>query len=144
MPKNWVYIAQIFDKCTKDIFLYFYANGIKTFGFLSTYGIIKDTSIEIECSNMLSTLQIDNYQFIKNKNMIKVDNILPISEALQRRLDAKIEEKVTDLLLSSFNSKNPLMIAFACLSVFTFLLIVIVVSFLNTRKKKGLFNFLFK
>jgi hypothetical protein len=103
-----VYIAQIFDKCTKDIFLYFYTNGIKTFGFLSTYGTIKDTSIEVECSEGYSKLQIDNFQFIKNKNMVKVDNLLPISKALQRRLDAKLEEKVADLMISSFNKETRL------------------------------------
>jgi hypothetical protein len=139
-----VYIPQIFDFCTKDILLYFYANGIKTFGFLSVFGIIKDTSFKIECSDKYSTVRIDNFQFIKYRNMIKVNNLLPISEALQNKLNTKVEEKIADLMITSLNSKNPFMIAMVCISVFTFLLIVLMISLLNTRKKKSLFNFLLR
>jgi hypothetical protein len=96
-----VYVAQIFDKCTKDIFVYFYSNGKKTFDFLSTYGIIKSKSLHVECTEEYSTVQIDNLQFIKHKNLIKVNNLLPISEALKRKLNEKVEEKIADIMLTS-------------------------------------------
>lgn len=139
-----IYIPRIFEKCTKDIFLYFYNNGVKTFGFLSTFGIIKSSSIQTECTDQYSTVEIGNYQFIKYKNMIKVNNLKPIPGALKNKLDVKVEQKIADLMISSLNSKNPYMIALVCLSIFTFLTVVFLVSLMKTRKKKSLLNFLFR
>jgi len=139
-----IYIPRIIDKFTKDIFLYFYDNGIKTYGFLSAFGIIKSESYQEACNEIYSTIQIGNFQFIKYKNMIKANNLLPISEALKKKLEDRVEQKLADLMISSINSKNPYMVALACLSVFTFLLVILMVSLLNTRKKKSLLDFLFR